>query len=225
MNSVKNNIDILFSLTPVTLHKDLLDDVYKHLNAFIPTLMEAKFSFKKNEYSWILAGGFSSFIQGRTTEYGDIDVYIISRRVMPIMYALKIQLSKHEFDIFVVSQNFTNQYPKDFNCQPFEKYCAILCEFDLDICRSALIDGGTRILNVFYDDIHHNVHPSFERVSKYRNRINKFFEQDENNWKPMKVRRIYYGDSFFYYKNNPIHPIFQDICKTISVKYNKSLKN
>lgn len=213
MSAKIQTINVLFNIFPVNGHEELLNDVYKRLHAFIENLMEIKFSYKKDEYLWCIAGGFAAFIQGRTTKYGDIDVYIISNRYTPMMYALKIELGEHKFDIFILSvgQKLTT---------PLEKYCAILGAFDLDVCRVGLVDGGLRILNVALGDSFADKNDDLEedRIMKYSQRINKNFRQSRFDWEILNVEKIREKNILMYYCKT-INTIFQEICQVISHKF------
>lgn len=170
--------DILFDTTLVNDHKDLLDDVYKYANRFVVELMERKFSYRRDEYTWCIAGGFGAYILGKTTEYQDIDIYIISDRPVLTMCAPQIQVNRFKFDIILVSYMMQKM-------TPLVKICSVLCEFDMDICRCALINGGRHVLSVSTGD----VVTSLERIYKYEKRINNNFDCTQIKWKHMTIEQ------------------------------------
>lgn len=71
------------------INSQLVYNVRRHVNTFVE-----KFMANKGLYTWFIAGGFVSYISGRTLQYGDIDVYILTEQ--PLQYiqfdALKIHI-------------------------------------------------------------------------------------------------------------------------------------
>lgn len=129
---------------------------------------------KDKDYLWCLAGGFASFVAGRTMDFGDIDVFLIGRHTIPFKYSLKLKLVEdYNFDIIARSFYEQKSVSNDY------LIARLLLSFDMDICRYAIIENGTYL--VYLDHKNNDTVAEYkkERLIKYKHRSSNNFSQKD----------------------------------------------
>lgn len=203
-------------------HRAITTIVYQVAKRLVQMVMEEDLKFHNFEYEWCIAGGFASFVAGVTNTFGDVDIFVMLRRRMPAMFALKVDVFDWKFDIVVrPSVSYINR---------MATYCGLLTSFDLDICRYALI-GERELLHVVVSHPHIrnqlngrvfessmlNDASTKDRRKKYRARVQGVPKVVERGWQTISTR-LYTKDpnddklsiSYFYESEDKIQRKIND---------------
>lgn len=167
-------------------------DIYNSCKHVVNKFMVNRFNLTPKNYVWCVAGGLPTFLTGKTTDYGDIDVFVVCNKDLESLhFTFDIPRSERILHIYVGAPEFV----RDKKLSYLNNVCNILAQFDLNICRHALIDNGKKILAGYIDcDDLLIVLDKFK--DKYRRRINLNFQQDEKiKW---RFKNLEY-ELFFYF--------------------------
>lgn len=198
-------------------HIELVANVKRCIDIFMKHFIIETNAKSKKECKWFIAGGFASYVCGRTLSYNDIDVYIITETLTNyVSHSLNILLGEHVFDFILVPKRF--RYMNMLN---------ILAGFDFDICRVAIPRYGNMIVSISegpfnFGDVKselNNNRRSNNRAIKYLCRLNRKFKTNKNNTicKTLNRSIIPYECGFFEYNNErEICNVFDNLCKHVT---------
>lgn len=197
--------------------RQLLKRVQSVVNGLISCLTEKFYHDVQLNY-WFLAGGFASYICGKTTEFDDIDLFIVVDDPRYVSSALNIEISGWIFDVFIVCpQRETFEYNVVLN---------VLHLFDMDICRTAIIGDGQMCVNVLATSvplgIYDDVESYLRRKTKYQRRTNLDY-----NWQKAKCSRYpvhividnMFGRQRMYTKGNVCSPFSSEYLEMACKSY------
>lgn len=192
----------------------LSSNVLQLIKAFVKITMEHLLDYKSNEYFYFVGGGFATYLAGRTTSFGDIDIYIILRKDINRRYIIQKQpFGNFLLDIIIIPMR------TETGVSATRQVCEILSEYDMDICRNALVNNLTEIISVKMGDIE----PSEPRKKKYDLRKNPSFDDSNAVWEQMIIRTILKADTFYSLDLPPCpvdhsyqltRAMFRNVCKT-----------
>lgn len=221
-------VSLKFATRDINLSKDpekkeLLQRVYEKACVFVYKLMVDNFGYTTEDFIWCIAGGFAAYIHGITDKFYDVDIFILCKQPVPIVAAYSIEMDDICYDVLIQWQPGETE---------LEKMCCLLAQFDMDICRRAIIDNGNSILVVSMLDerrcmceIDMDEHDI--RAEMYNDRLNIDFSDHITKWKRIEVdmpQRISFTQLHNRYNKDIILarlPILEDLCCYIANKCKK----